>query len=102
MPSDSSASASSEVISENIRVYVRTRPADIEQTINDTSSARAKREDGSGVKDFSKESKTCTYYSAVNKINLKFAMDRFFHADSTQQDVSRKNNVAFHYAHWEQ
>ena len=76
-------------ISESIRVFIRQRPdsVGIQATATPLEESYSSKENVTGVKSVSSDGKTCTYYSATNKTNQNFVVDRYFQPDTQQAEL---------------
>ncbi len=73
-------------IAETIKVFVRQRPALVDQTFS--SSKNNERQ--SGITSISKDAKKCSYFSSVNNSVQDFNAEQFFIDSSTQNDLYEK------------
>lgn len=79
---------SQQEISESIKVYIRQRADGVGiQASSTPTDDNTGKENSSGVKSVSRDGKTCTYYSATNKMQQTFAVDRYFLPDTHQADL---------------
>lgn len=74
-------------ISESIKVFIRQRPDGVGIQNNLTEEPTGSKDKSSGVTDVSSDGKTCTYYSASNKMQQKFAVDRYFLPETQQAEL---------------
>lgn len=83
-----------EEIKENIKVFIRQRPSNRDDSMeNATMIGKSnERKDGgtaaiSGIQSIAPNGQSCTYLSGVSHASHKFVMDRFFTGDASQHDV---------------
>ena len=75
--------AMTEVISENIKAFIRQRPiiaSSSSDTLQDSKSS-------SGIKEVAADGKSCSYFSSTNKLTQKIHVDRFFQPRCSQEEV---------------
>ena len=74
-------------ISESIKVYIRERP-DVSGFTSQENGAESQADRSeSGVKNVSEDKKSCTYYSASNKVQQTFTVDKYFDPSSEQSEL---------------
>eukprot|EP01033_Poteriospumella_lacustris_P018043 gene18043-12939_t len=81
-------------IKETIKVYIRQRPPNPGDPMENSTMIGKSivRKDGgtvaiSGIQSVAANGQSCTYFSGISHANHKFAMDRIFTGDATQNDV---------------